>query len=376
METIKTEVAIIGAGPTGLVASQLLAKAGVKVHVFEKNEMPKHKVCGEYISNEVFQFLIDLGNPIEKSGYGDIKNLSLSSPDGEVLKASLPLGGFGLSRYKFDDLLANHAKNLGVNIHQLTSIENIEKVEDEYVLTAKSGQKIHANWVIGAQGKRSELDRNLNRKFWNRRSHFMGVKYHVKGDFDQNSIFLDIFKDGYCGLSKVENDLYCLCYLVRSSKLKSAGSLALMEKEIAKENPRFAQRLSLAKKVNETPYVINQVSFLEKEKSLLGILMAGDAAGMISPLCGNGMAMGIQAAQLAVDSYLKFPKNAELRERKYKGDWNKQFKTRFFIGGILQGLFFNPFLVKWTIRILKNRPKTTEKIISLTHGKPMKIRVL
>ncbi|MFT6849428.1 MAG: flavin-dependent dehydrogenase [Sphingobacteriales bacterium] len=372
METVRTEVAIIGAGPTGLVASQLLAKEGVIVHVFEKSEMPKHKVCGEYISKEVFQFLKDLGNPLDESGFAEINKLSLSGPNGEVLNTDLDLGGFGLSRYKFDELLAKNAEKMGVVIHANTAIENVEKIGGKYVLTTKSNEKIYANWVIGAQGKRSELDKNLKRKFWKKRSHFMGVKYHVKGDFDENSIFLDIFKDGYCGFSKVEGDLFCLCYLVKADKLKSAGSIDAMEAEIGRENPRFAEKLLKAEKINEQPLVINQVSFLEKERSHDGVIMAGDAAGMISPLCGNGMAMGIQAAKLAVESYLKYPKDEAARNRKYEWDWNLRFKTRFLVGSILQNLFFNPRMINTAIKFLGSRPRITKKIISLTHGIPLK----
>ena len=63
METdpVTYHCAIIGGGLSGLCLAAQLADKGISVIVFEKNEFPMHKVCGEYISMESYQFLNDLG---------------------------------------------------------------------------------------------------------------------------------------------------------------------------------------------------------------------------------------------------------------------------------------------------------------------------
>ena len=66
MSINKADVIIIGGGLAGLTSAIHLAKANYNVLLFEKNAYPKHKVCGEYVSNEVLPYLNYLGfNPFE-----------------------------------------------------------------------------------------------------------------------------------------------------------------------------------------------------------------------------------------------------------------------------------------------------------------------
>src|SRR5687768_7067733 len=92
----KYDVAIIGAGLAGLSLSIQLAKKGYSVVLFEKERFPFHKVCGEYISLESWNFLKSLGLPLEELNLPIIKTLMLTAPNGKALQAELPLGGFGI----------------------------------------------------------------------------------------------------------------------------------------------------------------------------------------------------------------------------------------------------------------------------------------
>jgi len=92
------DVLIIGGGLAGLTSAIHLSKENVKVLLIEKNEFPKHKVCGEYISNEVLPYLTSLDvNPF-KLGAQKINRFLLSTPKSRTIEAELPLGGFGISR--------------------------------------------------------------------------------------------------------------------------------------------------------------------------------------------------------------------------------------------------------------------------------------
>ena len=110
------DVAIAGGGLAGLSCAILLAKAGHKVIVFEKESYPFHKVCGEYVSNESWNFLEGLGLPLSSLSLPQIDSLFLSSPDGKSIQVKLPLGGFGISRWLLEKELAelacrNHVAN-------------------------------------------------------------------------------------------------------------------------------------------------------------------------------------------------------------------------------------------------------------------------
>src|ERR1700726_3628235 len=86
------DVAIIGGGLAGLSLSIQLAKAGYSVAVFEKEEYPFHKVCGEYVSFENWNFLEELGLPLSDWHLPLIKHLLVSAPNGHYIECNLPLG--------------------------------------------------------------------------------------------------------------------------------------------------------------------------------------------------------------------------------------------------------------------------------------------
>ena len=75
--------------------------------------------------------------------------------------------------------------------------------------------------MIGAYGKRSSLDIKLNRQFIKRKSPYLAVKIHVKGDFPDDVVALHNFEGGYCGVSKVENDSINLCYITNYDAFKN-----------------------------------------------------------------------------------------------------------------------------------------------------------
>jgi len=119
------DAAVIGGGLAGLSLSIQLAKAGYNVVLFEKEKYPFHKVCGEYISLESWDFIKGLGLDLEKMNLPIIKNLIVSSPNGNSLEQPLPLGGFGISRYGLDNELYKIAKDAGVKIHEGTKVNEL-----------------------------------------------------------------------------------------------------------------------------------------------------------------------------------------------------------------------------------------------------------
>jgi flavin-dependent dehydrogenase len=124
------------------------------------------------------------------------------------------------------------------------------------------------------------------------------VHYDIPADL----ISLHNFKDGYCGISKVEDNKCCLCYLTTAENLKQKGnSIKQMEKLILTKNPFLKKIFDSAYFVIQEPVVISQVSFDKKSLIEDHILMVGDAAGMITPLCGNGMSMALHGAKLAFE---------------------------------------------------------------------------
>ncbi|MBP9884361.1 MAG: NAD(P)/FAD-dependent oxidoreductase, partial [Chitinophagales bacterium] len=288
------DAAIVGGGLAGLSLAIQLAEANRSVLVIEKKRYPFHRVCGEYVSMESWNFLERIGLPLREMQLPVINMLQVSSAGGNMVTHPLAPGGFGISRFLLDSSLAAIAKSKGVQIFEDTRAEEIALQGDLMAVQAGRNQYL-AKVVIGAYGKRSNIDKQLQRSFIalpkKADANWVGVKYHIKSDLEPNIIQLHNFKGGYCGISKVEGDHYCLCYLTKAENLKAfGGSIRRMEEELLSLNP-------LLKKIFfnrnhflfEQPETISQVSFESKKAVEKNVLMLGDAAGLIAPLCGNGM---------------------------------------------------------------------------------------
>lgn len=370
------DVIIIGGGLAGLCNAIHLAKFGKKVLLIEKNKYPKHKVCGEYISNEVLPYLDFLGiNPFD-FGAVKIKNFQLSTTKSKLISAKLPLGGFGISRHQLDFILLEKAQENGVKILQ-DSVVNIAFSEDIFSIETKENQNFTSKVAIGAFGKRSLLDVKMERAFVQKKAPYLGVKIHVKGDFPEDFVALHNFKGGYCGVSKVENNAINLCYITNFSSFKKYKNIEDFQEEVVFKNKFLKEIFQNSEAIFENPLTISQVSFETKKPVENHVLMCGDSAGMIHPLCGNGMSMAIQSAQIASKLILNYLNDSlssrrEL-EKQYIRQWNKKFRLRLKAGHFIAMLFRNDRIAAVLLQALKKIPFLLPIIISQTHGKPMKI---
>jgi flavin-dependent dehydrogenase len=370
------DVIIIGGGLAGLFNAILLNRAGLRVTLIERKIYPFHRVCGEYISNEVLPFLEALDIDVHQLGASSINRLQVTAVSGTKLNQQLDLGGFGLSRYTLDNHLYQKAAAEGVNFLLGTRVEDVQFINNQFEVTIPN-QTLIAPLVIGSFGKRSNLDQKLKRRFFYRRSPYLAVKFHVRVDFPDDLIQLNNYHNGYCGISKIEGDKHCMCYLAHRDDLRKYGNLQGLEENVILKNPYLKEIFNKAEFLLDKPEVINEISFEKKEPVDNHILMSGDTAGMIAPLCGNGMTMAIHSAKILsgiiarnykADTFS--PAKRQLIEQEYTTKWNKQFAQRLWTGRQLQKLFGNNNTTALTLNILNGIPPLTRYLIGKTHGKP------
>ena len=370
------DVIVIGGGLAGLCNAIHLSKLGKKVLLIEKNEYPKHKVCGEYISNEILPYLEFLEvNPFD-SGAVRINNFQLSTTKSNIISAKLPLGGFGISRYTLDLVLSEKAKENGVIILQDTVLD-VTFSKDFFQVETKENNVFTSKITIGAFGKRSLLDVKMARNFIQKKSPYLGVKIHVKGNFKEDLVALHNFKGGYCGVSKVENNAINLCYITNYATFKKYKNIEDFQEQVVLKNNYLKDIFHNSEVLFDKPLSISQISFETKKPVENHILMCGDSAGMIHPLCGNGMSMAIQSAQLASKLILNYF-NGEIETRKelekqYIRQWNRKFSLRLKAGHFIAMLFRKDTIASVLLQILKKLPFLLPIIIKQTHGKPMKV---
>lgn len=371
---MKTDVLIIGGGLAGLCNAIHLSKAGIRVRLFEKNDFPKHKVCGEYISNEVLPYLDYLGIDPFEHGAVAIDRFTLSTVNGKQANAKLPLGGFGISRYLLDYLLFQKAKENGCTIEK-GIVEEVEYLQDQFKTTLRNGKTYYSKFVIGAHGKRSNIDIHLQRKFIQSKAPLLGVKGHYHGSFPDDLVALHNFKGGYCGVSKVENDRINICYLTDYKAFKKHKNISDFQEAVLIQNPHLQSIFNQVEPIFEQPLTISQVSFLPKPAVDQHILMSGDSSGMIHPLCGNGMGMAIHSALLLSQHLIRFfndPNSSrEALEKSYAQEWNTTFKKRLIAGQTFNLLFKNDNIFELALSGLLLFPKILPFFIKQTHGTPL-----
>lgn len=350
------DVAVIGGGLAGCAAAIHLAKRGNEVALFEAQSYPHHKVCGEFLSPECGVLLADLGvmPALQALGPALIDTVNIVAPNGTTWRNSLPGNGIGISRYALDHLLVEQARASGVRVQTNTTVQDVQgNLDDGFCLTIRNvlgTQRLNAKTVVGAQGKRSGIDRQLQRSFFQHPQPFMGLKAHFRGVLPGGHLYLYTFPGGYCGISAIENGLINVCLLVRQDVFQSANqpSPARVDSFIVwmkQQNLTLGDWLSTAEQVHESWLSISQIPFETKQVVVNDILMAGDAAGLITPVAGDGMGMALQAARLAaetLDLFLTHQLSAQDVRQRYSQVWWRTFGTRLRLSRVLQSFMLRP----------------------------------
>ena len=146
-----------------------------------------------------------------------------------------------------------------------------------------------------------------------------------------------------------------------------------MEKSVLYKNPFLKTIFVNSEFIRKEPVTIAQVSFTKKRQVENHMLMVGDAAGMITPLCGNGMSMALHGSKLAADAiqlFLRHKITRQQMESSYAMEWRSLFARRLRIGRLIQRMFGRPWLTNIFIAILKPFPKLVAWLIRQTHGEP------
>lgn len=369
------DVVIVGGGLAGLTAALHLAQTGHSVMVCEKQPYPHHKVCGEYVSNEVLPYLKRLGINWETSRAVSINTLQLTTANGKSLTGRLGLGGMGISRYALDHMLYRAARSKGIPF-TFGQVIAIDYKDDLFSIKMSSGESWYAKVVIGAFGKRSNLDKQLQRPFMQRKSQWLGVKAHYEWDeFPEHQVSLHLFDGGYGGLSKTETGAVNFCYLASYRSFKKENDVHNFNRKVVARNPFLGEFLKKAKPLFQEPLAIAQVSFDKKEPIKNHVIMCGDTAGLIHPLCGNGMAMAIHSAKLASEQVHRYLTDHHCTrnqmERTYAALWKRQFGYRIWVGRQLQSILLHTRLSAMALTLVGTSPWLLQTLIKQTHGSPI-----
>jgi len=302
-------IVIAGGGIAGAAVAAGLARAGLDVTVIERETGPADKICGEFLSTEAQDYLSKLGlRPAELDGH-QISELSLVR-GGDQIQTKIPFTGLGISRRILDEALLTHAACCGAKVlrgHKVTALSTHAGL----TIDVSGMGQIRPESFFMATGKH-EL-RGLSRET-NSRNDLVGFKMYFRLSAAAEAmlvgkIALILFPNGYAGFQLVEGEKANLCLLTERSHLLSiGGDWPSLLSDLQTKSSYLSQLLTGAEALLEKPLTIYRVPYgfvyQPRPADSAPIYRLGDQAAVIPSFTGDGMAIALHSAALAVSCFL------------------------------------------------------------------------
>ena len=396
----EADVIVVGAGPSGSATASYLARSGLDVLLLEKTRFPREKVCGDGLTPRAVKALVGMGIPIdEQDGWlpnkglriiGGGVRLELPWPD----LASYP--GFGLvrSRLGFDETLARSAQKSGARLIEGMNVSG--PVRDDKTgrlvgVTASEGgaaaggdaardteRTYRARVVVAADGNSSRLSVAMGLRKREDRPLGVAVRTYYtspRHDDDYLESWLELWDGdrllpGYgwiFGMGDGTSNVG-LGLLNTSAAFRNTDYRGLLQRWLAgmpqswgytEENRTQPVRgAALPMGFNRTPHYTD------------GLLLAGDAGGMVNPFNGEGIAYAMESGEIAarvITQALSRPtwQDAERVLRTYPQALNDAYGGYYALGRLFVRAIGRPELMKFVTRHGMRRPTAMRFVLKL-----------
>ncbi|HYY68799.1 MAG TPA: FAD-dependent oxidoreductase [Terriglobales bacterium] len=350
------DLAIIGGGPAGTAAAITAARAGARVLLLERGDLPRHKVCGEFISPEGVALLASLGvdSLICRASCTAQARIFAGTA---VAEAVLSPPGAAMARYELDQALWRLASQAGADCRQQVEARAVRGT-GPFVLQTSAGE-FSVRAVINASGRWSNLRRS--RLVRPQRERYVGWKAHFCEPAPPPSVDLYFFAGGYCGVQPLGNGSVNACAMVRAECGHS------MQKVLAL-HPSLAQRSRAWQQVSKT-LATSPLVFAPPAAEEGSVLFVGDAAGFIDPFVGDGISLalrsGIMAASVLADCW-EGKRSISDAAADYRMQYDRELRPLFRNAGWLRRLTSLPRALHRPLMSVLRAPRVAAFVIGKT----------
>jgi flavin-dependent dehydrogenase len=352
------DVLIAGAGPAGSIAALCLARAGARVLLVDRARFPRDKLCGDTLNPGAMRLLDGLGLRARiEAASRPLEGMLITGGTGVHVRGTYGRDLFAraLTRRVLDSLLLDAAVAAGAQFQDGVRVEGA-MVEEEAgrvrvrgaVLCRAGGAtpgkrlRVPAQVTIAADGRRSVLAFSLGLvkhpaapRRWAVGAYFEGLagletvgEMHVRGPH-------------YIGVAPIGHDGLANVCLVTPEREGFADPAALLERHLAADIV-LGPRATAARRVTPVS-ILGPLAVDAHAAGLPGLLLAGDAAGFVDPMTGDGLRFAIRGAELAAGVAL-----AALEDANYDAparlatERTRAFGTKYGVNRLLRRLIGSP----------------------------------
>ena len=352
------DLIVAGGGPAGSACAITAARAGARVLLLEKHRLPRHKVCGEFVSSESLSLLASLlgQNRFQRRPEVPSARIFLGSKT-----VSLPVAPAAQSipRFDLDAALLQSARNAGVCVAEGITALQVEPTAAGPFAVRTRDEIFTARAVVNATGRWSQLtaDRTAAQTRW------VGFKAHFREHAPPPSVDLYFFPGGYCGLQPVAEDAVNAAAMVRADAASSLEQVLAAHPELWRRSRDWEPVFPA---ISTSP-----LHFRAPRTEDRGMMLAGDAAAFIDPFAGDGISLALHTGKLAADSFAGMWRGSfslEQAHRRYRAEYRKRFAPAFRNAGRLRWFLSSPPWIRSGLLTLLERPSIATFVVGGTRA--------
>lgn len=330
------DVVIVGGGPSGSTAAITLAEHNKHVLVVEKHRFPREKPCGGGLSTRVWKEMPFVEPFLDSICYGAITH-STSLKYSLTINRKKPLLGM-VRRATFDKKLLDYAKQQGADVHQGKELTDIDKTTNGFELHLGDKDSVSSKLILGCDGMRSTVADKLELNKKHRSFGLCVYKEHKIPAATINKLFTS---DHLAQIFIKTQDVSGYGWVFPKKQYLNIGlgefyPSSLQKKPKNQLNQRFIDYVSMLQKKNILPesftaddakgatLPLNPV----KQSYDEGVLLCGDAAGLINPISGEGIYYAMTSGRLAAETMVEAIDHHQ-RSSKFMSRYQQQWMHKF-----------------------------------------------